>query len=418
MNLAYSIARRLRIGRGTGSPAAVIIAVAGVALSLMVMEFTLAIVVGFKDGIRARLTGFDAQISVEAPLSTAEAPGSAPSLLEYSPALEGVIRGALPRDISLRLSLRQPGMLKTDDNFLGVVYMGQSTGDEFAFERSNITEGAWPDFSADSCVNDIVLSEVQASALGLRPGDKVFSTFIIDGAVKMRRHRVAALYRSNFGEYDKTVVYTSLRGLQRVVGADSMAASRIDIRGVAEESVPEAASGVQRALLNAVVDQTLDSYYPVTDITRTGALYFNWLALLDTNVTVIFILMLAVAGFTLVSSLFILILERVRMIGVLRALGASRGLVRNIFVDLGMRLVGMGMLIGNLAGIGLLLIQKYTHAVPLDPEMYYLSAVPVEIRPWAFVALNAGVAAASALILLVPARVAASMDPAAAVESE
>ena len=151
---------------------------------------------------------------------------------------------------------------------------------------------------------------------------------------------------------------------------------------------------------------------------RSGAMYFNWLSLLDTNVTVIFILMLAVAGFTLVSSLFILILERVRTIGILRAAGASKRLIRSIFIDLGFRLVGRGLVIGNLVGLGFLLIQKYFHVVPLDPDMFYLNSVPVEIVPWQIVALNIGIIFASWLILLIPAGAAADTDPAKAIETE
>jgi len=91
-------------------------------------------------------------------------------------------------------------MLKTDDNFQGVVYVGQQPEATFDFERSCITDGEWPDFAADSCANDIVVSESLARSLGLAKGDKVFSTFIIDGDVKLRRHRIAALYNSSFGE--------------------------------------------------------------------------------------------------------------------------------------------------------------------------------------------------------------------------
>ena len=223
---------------------------------------------------------------------------------------------------------------------------------------------------------------------------------------------MAALYRSNFGEYDRTVAYASLAGLQSVCGTDSISGSRIDIRGLAPEKISKAGAALQQALVDAVGTGELDEYYPVETIAESGAIYFSWLSLLDTNVAVIFVLMLCVAGFTLVSSLFILILERVSMIGVLRSLGATKGIVRRIFIDLGLRIVGLGMVIGNILGIGLLLVQKHTGAIPLDPEMYYLASVPVEIRPWAIVALNIGVAAAAWLILILPARLASGIDPA------
>ena len=162
----------------------------------------------------------------------------------------------------------------------------------------------------------------------------------------------------------------------------------------------------------------LTRVYRTSDITQTGALYLNWLDLLDTNVVVIFILMLCVAAFTLVSSLFIIILDRVTTIGILRSIGASRSLVSGIFVNIAMKLVGTGLLIGNILGIGLILIQSATHAVPLDPQMYYLSYVPVEINWLWLLLLNVGVGCGAWLILILPARLAARIDPASAMRYE
>lgn len=415
MNPALWISSRLR-SEGGGSKAAVIIAVVGVALSLAVMEASLAVAVGFKNGIRAKLTGFDAEVTVEAPIRNSDA--AATRFVTCTPSLDSVIRAAIPDDAELRLSLRQPGMLKTDDNFQGVIYVGQQPDADFAFERSCIVEGEWPDFAADSCADDIVVSRSLAASLGLGLGDKVFSTYIIDGRVKLRRHRIAALYNSSFGEYDMTMVFGSLSGLQRVAGVDSLTGTRLDIRGIDEDAIEPTADRLQRVLIGAVTSRSLDDYYPVDNIKHSGALYFNWLSLLDTNVAVILALMFAVAAFTLVSSLYILILERVRMIGVLRALGASMQFVEKVFVGLGARLLATGMIAGNVFGLGLLLIQKYTHIVPLDPDMYYLAYVPVDINVWTFAALNAGVLLAACLTLVIPSRMAAGADPSKAIVSE
>lgn len=415
MSLSTFISRRLRLGTaGSGTPTAVVIAVTGVALALMVMEFTLAIVVGFKDGIRTKLMGFDAQISVLAPIGS----DGAERLIHTNDTLNEVIKSSLPDDAEIHASLRQPGMLKTDNNFEGVVFIAQNSDAPCTFERSMIVAGEWPEYAADSTRNDIVISEPLAARLGLSVGDKVYSTFIIDDAVKVRRNRIAGLFRSDFGEYDLTVAYTSMPGLQSVLGVDSTACNRLDIRGIAVDNIEYQSALTQSVLVNATATGKLQEYYPVTDVTRTGAMYFNWLALLDTNVVVIFILMLAVAAFTLVSSLFILILERLPMIGVLRAMGADKPMIRNIFVDMGMRLVGIGMIIGNVLGLGLLAVQSATHIIKLDPEMYYLAWVPVEIVPWQMVALNIGVAVAAWAILIVPARVAADTEPSKTIYSQ
>ncbi|MBD5233165.1 MAG: ABC transporter permease [Bacteroidales bacterium] len=414
MNTAFRISRRLRLGSGGGSPAAVVIAVVGVALSVMIMEFTLAIVVGFKSGIVAKLAGFDAQISVGAPYSANEAL-SLP-FVTRSETLDSILRLNLPADADVRLAIRQPGMLKTTDDFEGVVFIGQSADAPFTFEKANIVEGEWPVYSSDSCDNQIVISRQLANALKLGVGDKVYSTFIIDEDIKLRRHTVAGLYESDFGDYDRSVVYASLRGLQRVVGADSLQGNAIDIRGLNEEDIDPLTQSLQHTLVDAVATRRLSEFCHVGNIHNSGALYYNWLALLDTNVSVIFILMLAVSGFTLISSLFVLILERISTIGILRAMGAPRSMIREIFTDMGLRLVGRGLLIGNVLGIGLLLVQKYTSAIPLDPDMYYLSAVPVEIRPWWFVILNVGIIAVSWLILYIPARSASKVSPSEAID--
>lgn len=409
MNVSHWISRRLRLGRGgDGSPVAIGIAIAGIAIALIVMEFTLAVVVGFKDGIRDKLMGFDAQMTIGVPISDDE---SLRHYLKYSAELDSVIHEVVPADCEIRQALRQPGMLKTDDNFQGVIYIGQRADADFTFERENIVEGSWPDYGDAANENVIVMSKQLANALGLGLGDKVYSTFIVDEAIKMRRHTIGALYQSNFGEYDNTVVYASLRGLQRVAGIDENEVNRIDIRGISLDEISDISHQLQQQLVFSAATGALGEYYPVDNILRSGALYFNWLALLDTNVVVIFILMLAVAGFTLVSSLFILILERLPMIGILRAIGAGKPLIKQIFVDLGTKVVLRGMIIGNIAGLGLLLLQKYTHIIKLDPAMYYLASVPVDINPVAIIAVNLGVALAIFLILLIPASVAAAADP-------
>jgi len=404
----------MRLGTD-GTAVGTVIAVTGVALALTVMELTLGIVVGFKDEIKRKLMGFDAQISIESsydPYTRTQAATITPS-----PELMEIIAKEAPEAES-RLVLRLPGILKTDTDFEGIVFIGQSPESDFSFERGNIVEGSWPDYTADSCRNDIVISRATASALGLSLGDKVYSTYIVDEAVKMRRNTVAAIFEADFGEYDRTVAYASLASLQSIANLAPDEGNRLDLRGLPEDRIAPVASGIEAAMMVAMSDGRLDAYYPLQTIEQSGAVYFNWLSLLDTNVAVIFCLMLCVASFTLVSSLFILVLDNVPAIGILRSIGASRSLIRSIFVDLGMRIMLRGMTIGNILGLGLLLIQKYTRVIPLDPEAYYLNCVPVEIRPWGFIALNIGVAAVAWLVLWIPARTAASVDPAKTINFE
>lgn len=415
MKTSYWISQRLRLGAaGTTGPVAVAIAVAGVALAVMVLEFTLAVVMGFKEGIQDKLMGFDAQITVGAPF-TAE--GLQDPVLTMTPALDSLIAAQVPL-AQVRAAIRQPGMLKSEEDFEGILFVARENKGSFDFERSNIVEGQWPDYAADSTANSIVISRSMARALKVGVGDRLYAPFIIDGAVKIRRPSVAGIYESNFGEYDRTVAYASMNMLRSVNALTDNQATRLEISGLPLQDVAPVSSTLQDHLVQAAATGRMDRYYPVDNVLRTGAQYFNWMALLDTNVTVIYILMLLVTACTLVSSLFILVLERIPMIGVLRALGADKQRIRRIFADLGFRLVLRGIVIGNILGISLLLLQKYTHALPLNPDMYYLSSVPVSIHVPAFVLLNIGIAVVAYAILLIPAAAAAATDPSKAIAAQ
>lgn len=407
LNLSRWISGRLRLRRsGAGVSAAVVTAVAGVALAVAVMDLSLVVVSGFKKAITAKLEGFEAQVSVREPLSKDD------RALEVTPLLDSLVRSALPDGAEVRMTVRQPGMIKTDDAFESVIFVGQSPDASFAFERGAVVEGEWPDYSADSCRDMIVMSRSLAMRLGLGLGDRTTTAFIgKDGNVKLRRNRIAAIYNTDFGEYDRMTAFASLAAMQSVAGVDSAVCGSLDIRGLASDDIDAVAADVQRTLIHATARGVLADHYPVDDVHRTGALYYNWLSLLDTNVAVIFGLMLAVAGFTLISSLFIIVLERLQMIGILRAIGAPRRLIRGIFVGLGMRLTLAGAVLGNVVALGVAWLQQSTGFIHLDPSMYYLASVPVSIDAVPLLLLNAGVLAAAWLILAIPARVAASSDP-------
>ena len=151
--------------------------------------------------------------------------------------------------------------------------------------------------------------------------------------------------------------------------------------------------------------------YSVTDVHSTAALYFNWLSLLDTNVVVILSLMSLLTCLTLVSSLYILILRRVNMIGIIKALGAKDSLIRRSFVYLTMRILTMGLLIGNFVGIGIILLQESTGIIPLNPEAYYLDHVPMTLSLPALLILNAGIITVSFLVLIIPSAIITTIPP-------
>lgn len=413
----YWFSRRLRLRRGAPSSTAtgVVIAVAGVVLALMVMELSLAIVTGFKNQIRAKVEGFEASVSVLPPYDVLR--GESASDFNFSDTLAHIITSAMPGSRPV-VSLRRQAILKTDNDFAAVECTARDSNHNTAFEVSNMTAGTWPGFDGGADADSIVISAPLARTLSVGCGDKVYLYFFIDGEVRTRRVFISGLYQSNFSEFDNSVVYTDLGMLQRLGRTAGRTATSVDLEGIALDDIPAATERLQNALVAEYRAGNIGELHPVTDILTTGSLYFNWLDLLDTNVVVIFILMACVAAFTLISSLFIIILDRVPTIGILRALGESRHGVSRIFVIVAMRLVGAGMIIGNICGLGLALLQSHTRLLPLDPEMYYLSYVPVEINWTDMALLNLAVAVASWLILIVPARLAAHIDPASTMRYE
>lgn len=419
MKVSSWIASRLRIGAGSSRSArtGAVIAVAGVAIAIAVMEFTMAVVAGFRDEIREKVLGFDAEVSIT-PAYNPET-GATDEFLHFDRHLARLADSIVPGS-SLSLAVHRPAIVKTDNDFSAVYFAAYDPAThDFAFERSCVVDGEWPDFAADSADNHIVLSRATARALNLSTGDRPMLYFVNEGGViRARRVTLSALFDSRMEERDKNTAYASLRLLQAVSGVSEGWGTQVELRKVGVDSAAVVSDRLQDALVSEWQTGKLDKLYPVDNVTRSGAIYLNWLDLLDTNVVVIFILMLLVAASTLVAGLFIIVLEHISTIGVLRSLGASRRMVRNVFVAAAMRLVGRGMVAGNVVGIALLLLQEHTHFMPLDPEMYYLDHVPVDINWLMIAALNIGVAVVAWLILVLPSRIAANVDPARAMRYE
>lgn len=401
MTLAVAMARRLSL-RAPGIP----VAVAGIALSVCIMLVSIAIVSGFKLQIKDKVTGFEHQISIYPLDEYNEGSGIA-----LTPSLRSVIDSVAGTPL-IDLGLRQPAIFKTDTDFEGIVLKGTGESGN-PFIASQITEGDMPDFSGNAEGNPVVISAATANALGLKPKDRLMAHFFIGDNLYSRRVTVAAIYDTHFSEYDKLYAFAPIAMLQKLCGVDSLTGSSITIDGIAPDNIETVAENLRLKLCDRHLDG--DGIVPacrVESVATAGALYFNWLALLDTNVAVILILMGCVAGFTLISCLFIIVLERVRMIGMLKALGATDTLIRRLFIYMATRLVARGLIIGNVVALLFLGAQYLWHIIPLDPEAYYLNYVPVNVD-WATVAiLDACVIAISLLLLVLPSHIISTLSPA------
>ena len=408
------IARRLyksEQGSRSVSRPAVLIAQIGVALGLAVMLVTIAVSFGFKHEVREKAVGFSSHIHIsnyESAQDFEALPVAADtSLMQMLASMKGV-------EHVQRYAVK-PGVLRTDDDFIGYILKGVGEDYNLSFYAQYLKEGIVPQFSDSVASGNILLSRAIADKLQLGVGDKVDSYFL-QGTMRARRYTVVGIYETGFNEYDRLFVIADLKAVQ--------ALNRWE---------PDQVTGVEVALsdfskvedmnweLGTLLDRTEDKYgnqYLVQSVTDINPGLFAWLDVLDMNVWLILALMIGVAGFTMISGLLILIIERTQFIGILKALGASNASVRKAFLYLAMLIIGKGMLWGNIVGLGLCAVQKFTGLIPLDPANYYLDRVPIEFN-WLFIlAVNVVMFVLSVLILIVPSHLISRIYPTKAMRFE
>ncbi len=410
MNVPLFIARRLRLRGGAdgSSSTGVAIAVGGVGLSLAVMMIAIAVVTGFRHEIRNKIEGFDSQVVLY----------HAERYITLTDSLRNIIKAAAP-DASVCVVGQRPGILKTVDGFMGLSFKGLTSGYDTSFIASALRSGQLPDFSVNTDSDpQLLISSLVASRLQLAPGDGITGYFFIDGAIRARRFTVSGIYDTHFSDFDRMNVFVAKPVLDGLSLTAPLQGTRIEISGIRSEEVSDVADRIYASLIDGYSKGHIPEMPLVTDVNEMGALYFNWLELLDANVIVILLLMGAVSAFTLISSLFIVILRRVKLIGILKAQGATTGFIARIFISLAVRIVLAGMVAGNMLALCLIWAQDKFHVVPLDPKAYYLDFVPVELSFTAWVALNAGVLLMGYVVVVLPSRIVATVSPSETIRYE
>lgn len=385
-------------GAGRGSTPAVKVAVAAVALSVAVMLAAIAVVTGFKQEITRRVTGFNPHIVLKAN----QALSNGEYLSSMTQGLEEVLGGA-PYIRSYTLAANAPAIFKTGEDFKGVYLRsiqeaGEETPDspEREFVEEMITEGRMPDFRKEPLA--VAVSETAARQLRLQPGDTLPTYFVLD-QVSVRPLTVAGIYNSHFSSYDDIYAFAALPFIQEMGGVGRNEGTSVSIYVDDFSKVAEYAADLRQRLDRAYATGLIYRYYDIETALTSGANFFSWLELLDTNVAVIIALMTAVALITLISGMLILRIDKQEFIEIMTALGASQGLLRRIFVWLTLRVALTGMLIGNAVMLILLAVQERTHFLPLDADSYYIDFVPVHLTAPALILLNAGVLGVTYLVL-------------------
>ncbi len=414
-SLPLFIAKRLfreRSGQRRVSTPAIRIAILGVAIGLAVMIVSVSVVIGFKHTIRNKVVGFGSHITV-ADYMTLQSAEQYPVVMNDS--MMTTLRNIGGVAHVERFAIKQ-GILKTDSDFLGVVLKGVGPEYDKRFIASNMVEGEFPTFSDKASQNKLVISKTMADKLRLHVGDRVFAYFVDDNSVRTRRFSIVGIYQTNLSRFDQSIAFTDIYSTVRLNGWEPDQASGAEILVDDFKNIDT----VERQLIkrvNRTVDRFGESYSSAT-IYEMYPQIFSWLDLMDLNVWVILGLMVAVAGFTMISGLLIIILERVRMIGLLKALGATNGQVRRTFLWFASMMVGLGLLIGNVVGMAIVLVQQSTGMVKLDAATYYVSTVPVELNITYIVLLNVATLAITMLVLILPSHLISYVSPSKSIRCE
>lgn len=416
MRFPLFIARRIYNSSDTNgkiSKPAVIIATVGIAIGLAVMILSICIAVGFKQEIKNKIVGLGSHIQV-ANFVHAEAYESNPIVVDDS--LMTVIESASENVIHVQRFATKAGMLKTDDSFSGILLKGLGQEYDTTFIHEHLVEGHIPHFTDSISSGQVVVSRRICDKMNLKLGDKI-NTYFIQKNIRARRLTIVGIYETNFSAFDDRLMLTDLHTVRRLNNwRDSQLASGVEVSIAPDASLSDCTEAI-----GAAVNQRVDRYGAACLAMSIEQLYpsmFAWLDVLDTNVLVILILMLGVAGFTMISGQLILILERTSMIGVLKALGASDRMVYRIFMWFASMLIGKGMLWGNVIGLVICLLQKYFLIIRLDAETYYVDAVPIEF-PWqSLLVVNICTFVVSLLVLIGPGMLISRIKPAKVIRFE
>lgn len=414
MNLAWYMARRLYSHGGDVkrvSRPAIRIAIVGVSLGVAVMIIAVCVVLGFKQEVQNKVMGMGGHIQVlnyDYQLDMEQHPIVVDdSLMNKLRTVDGVSH--------VQRFCSQPGMLKTEDSFQGVVLKGVGPDYDLSFLQEHLLEGELMPFSDSANTQRIVVSRKLAKQLKLSVGSKVYAYFF-DGNVRARRFTVSGIYATHMSEFDKTIIFTDIYTTHKLTGFEDDQFSGAELLLNDLERLDEVSAEVA-----VRVNHDIDHYganYTSPTIKELYRGIFSWLTLLDTNVWVILCLMISVAAFTMISGLLIIILERTQFIGTMKALGATNGRLRHLFLYFASFIILKGIVWGNIIGIGIVVLQYFTGIVHLDAETYYVDSVPVSLA-WLFIVLiNVGTLFVSFLVLVLPSYLVSRIHPAKSIRFE
>ena len=411
MNYEYFLAKRI-IGsksyKSSISAPIIKIGIAAIAIGIIVMMIAIATGLGLQKKIRDKIVSFNGHVII----SQFDSNNSDESLIPISKiqdfypdfkSVEGVthIQGVATKF----------GVIRTETDFEGIVLKGVGADYNWDYFKEYLIEGELPNFS-EGRNEDILISDYLANRLGFKVGDK-FNTFFVKSDINkppnIITYKIKGIYNSGMEELDKTFIIGDIRHIQRLNSWEPDQVGNLEVFIIDFDELHEKGLEIYHAIPSNLDTKTVQQKY---------AAIFEWISIFDKNIYAIIGIMILVAGINMITALLVLILERTQMIGILKALGSNNWSIRKVFLYNATYLIVLGLIWGNVIGLGLLFTQKYFGLFPLDPSVYYVSQAPVYLNLGHIVALNIGTFILCLLMLLVPSYIITKISPVKAIRFE
>jgi lipoprotein-releasing system permease protein len=379
------------------------IATLSVSIGIAVMILALGVIHGFKSEISNALGGFGAHITITS-VEGSSSPESQPivSTANYP------INIAQLEDVkNIYRFAHKAGIVKNREVMEGVLLKGYGTDFDWSFYEQMLVRGRLPEVGSQTRNRDILISERLAAQLDLDTASKVEMLFV-QNPPRRDLYRVSGIYRSNFEEMDKVLMITDIRNIQRLNNWNNNQITGYEVNG---HDIRDLNNLYDLVCSTMNADSTINESLYVSDLKQRHRIIFDWLATHDLNAFVIIIVMLIVSVFNMAAALLIILLEKSKFIGIMKTLGADNSLLKRVFIWRTVYIVIKGLVWGNISGIGLCLLQKYTGAIKLDSAGYFLSQVPIDFNWSQLVMLNISVFAVIIVCQIIPTHIISRISP-------
>jgi lipoprotein-releasing system permease protein len=407
MNVEYFIAKRLFTAKEKNNrytKPILRIAILAIALSVAVMLLSITVLTGFKNEISNKIIGFGSHITITN-FTDNQSYESEPIELnqEFYPSItqqQGIKH--------IQTFATKAGIIKTEDEILGMVLKGIGSDFDPSFFEKNLVVGEVPTYNDTLTSRKVMISKSVADILQLKLGEKLIMYFV-EQPPRVRKFIIAGIYETGFGDFDDLIVMADIRHIQKLNGWERNQVGGFEILIDNFDQLDEITAKVYEQIPYNLNAQSIKEQNPQL---------FDWLDLQDINVRVILILMLIVGGVNMITALLILILERTKLVGILKALGATNWSVRKVFLYNAVYLILKGLFWGNIIGLGIAFLQQKFQFISLDPNIYYMITVPINFNFMHILWLNLGTLLICWLILIIPSIIITKITPVKAIRFE